>query len=186
MGSRTFKVYGVKNSRTARTTKFPRGKVLDPIKGSTITMLIDTLDGNFILLWVGDSPAFLYTPESPESSDLQNNIRKLIIPHSTENPAEIERIEASGAMIIEIQGQKRVNGELGITRALGNSGGPTTIPKPDAKLIPKTPNSIILLCSDGIQGEKVSVILATKLSPIFYTPHQFFVDNKMFRCPYRR
>ena len=115
-------------------------------------MLIDTLDGNFILLWVGDSPAFLYTPES---SDLQNNIQRLIIPHSTENSAEIERIEASGAMIIEIQGQKRVNGELGITRALGNSGGPTTIPKPDVKLIPKTANSIILLCSDGIQGKKI-------------------------------
>ena len=150
--SRTSEVYEVTDGLDSRTINPNFPVVLDPIKGSTITMLIDTLDGNFILLWVGDSPAFLYTPES---SDLQNNIQKLIIPHSTENPAEIERIEASGAMIIEIQGQKRVNGELGITRALGNSGGPTTIPKPDVKLIPKTANSIILLCSDGIQGKKI-------------------------------
>ena len=118
---------------------------MESLQGSTITLLIDLLDGNFILLWVGDSPAFLYTYD-------QNEIQKLITPHSTENPAEIERIESSGAMIIEIQGQKRVNGELGITRALGNSGGPTTIPKPDSKLI-NTSNSIILLCSDGIQGK---------------------------------
>ena len=117
------------------------------LRGSTITLFIDLLDGNFILLWVGDSPALLYTPD-------HNDIQKLIIPHSTENPAEIERIEASGAMIIEIQGQKRVNGELGITRALGNSGGPTTITKPDSKLI-NASNSIILLCSDGIQGENL-------------------------------
>ena len=117
------------------------------LRGSTITLFIDLLDGNFILLWVGDSPALLYTPD-------HNDIQKLIIPHSTENPAEIERIEASGAMIIEIQGQKRVNGELGITRALGNSGGPTTITKPDSKLI-NASNSIILLCSDGIQGKNL-------------------------------
>ena len=117
------------------------------LQGSTITLLIDLLDGNFILLWVGDSPALLYTPD-------HNDIQKLIIPHSTENPAEIERIEASGAMIIEIQGQKRVNGELGITRALGNSGGPTTITNPDSKLI-NASNSIILLCSDGIQGKNL-------------------------------
>ena len=106
------------------------------------------MDGNFILLWVGDSPAFLYTPD-------HNDIQKLIIPHSTENPVEIERIESSGAMIIEVQGQKRVNGELGITRALGNSGGPTTITKPDSKLI-NASNSIILLCSDGIQGKNLN------------------------------
>ena len=117
-------------------------------------MLIDLLDGNFILLWVGDSPAFLYTSEPSEH---HNIIQKLIIPHSTENSAEIERIEASGAMIIEIQGQKRVNGELGITRALGNSGGPTTISKPDVKLIPKISDSIILLCSDGIQGTNIKI-----------------------------
>ena len=117
------------------------------LRGSTITLFIDLLDGNFMLLWVGDSPALLYTPD-------HNDIQKLIIPHSTENPAEIERIEASGAMIIEIQGQKRVNGELGITRALGNSGGPTTITKPDSKLI-NASNSIILLCSDGIQGKNL-------------------------------
>ena len=33
------------------------------LRGSTITLFIDLLDGNFILLWVGDSPALLYTPD---------------------------------------------------------------------------------------------------------------------------
>ena len=112
-------------------------------------MLIELFDGSFILLWVGDSPLFLFV-NNPSHNE--TSFQRLTVPHSIDNQEEIERIEATGGTIIEVHGQKRVNGELGITRALGKSGGDITISKPDLTINTFTSNTILLLCSDGIQG----------------------------------
>lgn len=96
------------------------------------------------MVWIGDSPCY--------TIDVDNTITCVTTPHKADQKAEQVRITAQGGMI----SNGRVNGELAVTRALGNSG-PRPLISTDPEHASISSNNFssitkLLLTTDGISG----------------------------------
>ena len=88
------------------------------------------------------------------------NITMEIVEHKTSQISEQERVKEQGAVLIDVQGELRVDGELSITRALGKSGSrPATTIKPDYKWYSTDDldQATIVIASDGVRGNLIYV-----------------------------
>ena len=97
--------------------------------------------------WIGDSTCW---------SVGNNGIRCISTPHKADRESERIRIENDGGVITGENDAARVNGELAVTRALGNSG-PRPLISTEAEFVfidseKETPISKLILISDGITG----------------------------------
>ena len=84
------------------------------LKGGT-TAVVSLIRGNLLLTaWLGDSQAVLVK---------QNGLaRQLVDPHKPDRPDEKERISKLGGEVIFWDGAYRVNGQLAVSRAIGDAG----------------------------------------------------------------
>lgn len=92
--------------------------------GSTAVVTLIT-ESKVSTAWLGDSQAILVQPFGYKR--LTPNL------HLVTNESECDRIKSAGGLVIEVQGQLRVNGMLQITRALGSPGSNNSRPPPPQK-----------------------------------------------------
>jgi protein phosphatase 2C len=78
--------------------------------------------------------------------------KELTHDHKPGTATEKRRIEALGGRVVDVQGVMRVNGELAVSRSIGdNRYHPFVIPHPDVYYYPlNNGNKFIILASDGL------------------------------------
>ncbi|KAH7731597.1 phosphatase 1E [Aphelenchoides avenae] len=93
--------------------------------------------------WCGDSSVGVLRPDS---------IVTLTRRHTPNDPEERERIEATGGVVVPIQGEMRVNGVLNISRALGDiQAKPMVSSEAEFRKYAFSDDDLVLfLSSDGI------------------------------------
>lgn len=119
------------------------------IAGSTLTMVLVTR--NYIYSAnVGDSRIVVFTPKGRLLLETKD--------HKPSDPDEKNRIEAAGGRVVDIFGVPRVNGNLSLSRAIGDFsqedkplGGQYSISNiADVLYIERTEPVFILLACDGV------------------------------------
>ncbi|KAL5068174.1 hypothetical protein RYX36_019061 [Vicia faba] len=125
--------------------------------GSTATVVL-VADDKFLVANIGDSKAFLCSEnfQSPKEA----KVKELTRDHHPDREDERTRVEASGGQVLNWGGLPRVNGQLAITRAIGDvlfkSYGVISVPEV-TDWQPLTANdSYLVAASDGV-FEKLSV-----------------------------
>jgi serine/threonine protein phosphatase PrpC len=83
-------------------------------EGSTATVALIT-DNELHLAYVGDSAALLVDCETQNSTRLCQEVDT-----AASNENEVARVERAGGMVLKVGGTLRVQGELAVTRALGD------------------------------------------------------------------
>lgn len=78
--------------------------------------------------------------------------RRLCEDHLAGRPDELDRIEASGGLVVDVRGVCRVNGVLAVSRAIGDIGlKDLVIANPDVCRVPLTGGEeFLLIASDGV------------------------------------
>ncbi|KAI3423253.1 uncharacterized protein J3R85_011217, partial [Psidium guajava] len=114
--------------------------------GSTATVVL-TVDGQFLVANVGDSKAFLCSEKFQSPADARDR------------DDERSRVEASGGQVLVGGGVARVNGQLAVSRAIGDvifkSSGVISVPEVMDWQYLTSNDSFLVAASDGV-FEKLS------------------------------
>lgn len=115
----------------------------ESLSGGTTASVALIHDNVVHYAWIGDSGIGLLKGKQ---------IIQLSTHHNLSNIKEEERVKAAGSEILFIYGEKRVDGVLNITRALGHPGAKASIiSEPDVGKFEIGPDDFILfIASDGI------------------------------------
>ena len=90
----------------------------------------------------GDSPAYIMK---------ENKLKKITKDHKASNEEEVERIQQNGGIIFGMFGVKRVNGQIVVTRSIGDPAlHPPLTHEPEYIVLKKEEVDWIFLMSDGI------------------------------------
>lgn len=99
--------------------------------------------------WVGDSPAYLLNPASqyPVGRAL-----RLTSPHDATNWREVQRMDEEGIANDGVYFFHKGVGGLMVSRALGGSGMPSVISKPEMSTVvcAEGRERLLVVCSDGV------------------------------------
>jgi protein phosphatase PTC1 len=85
---------------------------------------------------------------------------QLSVNHSTTNTEEVERVRASGGVVLN----GRVDGIIEVTRALGDAGVPLCIPNPYVCHTKLVEGDVMILGCDGIFDEISNDVLASMVT----------------------
>ena len=121
------------------------------VGGTTATIAVVT-SSNIVVANLGDSPSFTFSKiNSHKIIDQTEN-------HIPNNPKECQRVvESGGKVSIEVDGSKRVDGFLSITRAFGHRNYKNNTPPnqqiissfPQTYIWNRTSDMMLVLCSDS-------------------------------------
>ena len=93
------------------------------------------------MAYVGDSSVYLVK---------NDGVQRITTPHNCNNEEEVKRIEEEGGNIEEVNGMKRVNGIINVTRTIGDKKlHPPLTCEPDVKTINTKGCSHIIITTDG-------------------------------------
>ena len=110
--------------------------------GTTCSLVI-IKDDTLIIANVGDSPII--------AVNTLNNVMRLGEKHTTSNEKEIEHVMERGGVVEDVNGVKRVNGVINITRSLGDKAfHPPMDHLPFIQVLNKDDYKRIVIASDGI------------------------------------
>ncbi|ELP91563.1 protein phosphatase 1K, putative [Entamoeba invadens IP1] len=113
----------------------------DSNSGTTATVVF--VDKETIrVAFVGDSPAFVVR---------NNTLKKVTKDHKATNSDEAKRIQNNGGVILSVLGTKRVNGQIMITRSIGDKElHPPLSTEPEIVSLKRSEVDWLLVMSDGI------------------------------------
>ncbi|BFU21421.1 protein phosphatase domain containing protein [Entamoeba histolytica HM-1:IMSS-B] len=133
---------GTFEAKLIKTHKQLHDKSCETSKSGT-TSTVAFIDKDTIrIAYCGDSPAYIYK---------NNKIKKITKEHKATNSAEVERIEMNGGVVFGMFGVKRVNGQIMVTRSIGDpSLHPPLTTEPDFIKLEKKGIELLFLMSDGI------------------------------------
>uniref|UniRef100_A0A914CYJ1 PPM-type phosphatase domain-containing protein n=1 Tax=Acrobeloides nanus TaxID=290746 RepID=A0A914CYJ1_9BILA len=128
--------------------------------------------------WCGDSSIGIFKP---------TEVVTLSKRHTPNDEEEVKRIEEAGGMVVWIQGERRVNGVLNVSRSLGDiQGKPMISSEPDTRVYKLEENDYILfLASDGVWDtlpeeviyEAAQKFITNNNSEDYHKMAQFIVDE---------
>ncbi|BFU25591.1 protein phosphatase domain containing protein [Entamoeba histolytica HM-1:IMSS-B] len=111
--------------------------------GTTASVIIIRED-DVIFCYIGDSPIYIKSNEQ---------VKKISIDHNTSNEEEVKRIINCGGSVVDINGTKRVNSKIVLTRSLGDKSlHPPLTNEPTIISIPLNEIDSIIVASDGISS----------------------------------
>jgi len=112
------------------------------VGGSTATLAVITKT-EIIIANVGDSPAILFQKNGTLLHHTED--------HDCDNMAELKRIKEAGGRCIELNGKKRLDSGLAVTRAFGDGihDKRIVIATPQIYVWPRLSETILCLCSDS-------------------------------------
>lgn len=97
---------------------------------TAVAILHQPAEKKLVVSWLGDSQAMLVT---------QKNYIMLVDPHKPERMDEMKRIEEMGGFVVKVNGLHRVNGQLGVSRAIGDDFyKPCVSAQPDIRVVDLT------------------------------------------------
>ncbi|XP_033350944.1 titin-like [Bombus vosnesenskii] len=111
--------------------------------GGTTAVCTLILNKRLYVAWVGDSTAMLVKRDS---------VVQLVNPHRLHREDEVQRIRKAGGVVMQSMGTMRVNGILGVSRAIGDvQYKPFVTGEPEIKTVPLDgTEDFLILASDGL------------------------------------
>ncbi|KAG6804075.1 titin [Apis mellifera caucasica] len=111
--------------------------------GGTTAVCTLILNKRLYVAWVGDSTAMLIKRDS---------VVQLVNPHRLHREDEVQRIRKAGGVVMPSMGTMRVNGVLGVSRAIGDVRyKPFVTGEPEVKSVPLDgTEDFLVLATDGL------------------------------------
>ncbi|XP_060814536.1 repetitive organellar protein-like isoform X2 [Bombus pascuorum] len=111
--------------------------------GGTTAVCTLILNKRLYVAWVGDSTAMLIK---------RDNVVQLVNPHRLHREDEVQRIRKAGGIVMQSMGTMRVNGVLGVSRAIGDVRyKPFVTGEPEIKSVPLDgTEDFLILATDGL------------------------------------
>ncbi|KOC64583.1 Protein phosphatase 1E [Habropoda laboriosa] len=131
------------NAFLTTDAQFIEKSEVQKVCGGTTAVCSLILNKNLYVAWVGDSTATLIKRDS---------VVQLVKPHRLNRTDEVRRIKRMGGVVQYSMGTMRVNGTLGVSRAIGDVPyKPFVTGEPEIKTIPLDgTEDFLVLASDGL------------------------------------